>query len=67
VIKAYVEKQRRVPTKMVEKPKGGGKVEISGVWTAPDADGDMEKLQGGRFFVGVGKRPLVAAAAPGLQ
>ncbi len=67
VIKAYVEKQRRAPTKMVEKPKSGGKVEISGVWTEPDADGDMEKLQGGRFFVPVRKRPLMATAAPGLQ
>jgi hypothetical protein len=52
---------------MVEKPKSGGKVEISGVWTEPNADGDMEKLQGGRFFVPVRKRPLVATAAPGLH
>src|SRR5216684_4198083 len=66
VIKAYVEKERRAPTKMVEKPKSGGKVEISGVWTEPGADGDMEKLQGGRFFVPVRKRPLMATAAPGL-
>src|SRR6266704_2388642 len=51
VIKAYVDKQRRTPTKMVEKPKVGGKVEIGGVWTAPDAEGDREVLDGGRFLV----------------
>src|SRR3979490_2669827 len=67
VIKAYVEKQRRAPTKMVEKPKSAGNVDIGGLWTEPDADGDGQKLQGGRFVVGVGKRSLVAAAAPGLQ
>src|ERR1700704_2482263 len=67
VIKAYVEKQRRAPTKMVEKPKNAGNVDIGGLWTEPDADGDGQKLQGGRFVVGVGKRSLVAAAAPGLQ
>jgi hypothetical protein len=67
VIKAYVEKQRRAPTKMVEKPKSAGNVDIGGLWTEPDADGDGQKLQGGRFVVGVGKRSLVAAAAPGLR
>src|SRR5271170_2775340 len=35
VIKAYVEKQRRTPTKMVEKPKTGT-VDIGGLWTDPD-------------------------------
>ena len=36
VIKAYVDKQRRIPQKMVEKPKAGGTVDIGGLWTAPD-------------------------------
>src|SRR5271169_2197748 len=70
VIKAYVEKQRRSPTKMADQPKDG-KVEIGAVWTAPDADGGAEKLQGGRFVVEVPKsvrknlpgKPLVAATA----
>jgi penicillin-binding protein 2 len=78
VIKAYVEKQRRSPTKMADKPKADGKVEIGAVWTAPDADGDAEKLQSGRFVVDVPNvpknvpknlpgKPLVAAtAAPGM-
>src|SRR5216683_2412494 len=65
VIKAYVDKQRRLPTKMVE--KSDGKVEIGSLWTDPDADGDGQKLQGGRFSVNLPKRPLpLATAAPGL-
>jgi len=68
VIKAYVEKQRRNPPKLAEKPKTDGKVEIGGVWTEPDVDGDEQKLQGGHFFLDVAKRPLaVATAAPGMQ
>ena len=61
VIKAYVEKQRRNPPKLAEKPKTDGKVEIGGVWTVPDADGDEQKLQGGHFFLDLAKRPLAAA------
>jgi len=68
VIKAYVEKQQRNPPKLAQKPKTDGKVEIGGVWTAPDPDGDEQKLQGGRFFVDLEKRPLaVATAAPGVR
>src|ERR1700688_4847284 len=47
VIKAYVDKQRRIPQKMVEKPKSDGTVDIGGLWTEPDSDGDKEKLDGG--------------------
>ena len=65
VIKAYVEKQRRSPTKMADQPKGDGKVEIGAVWTAPDADGDAEKLQGGRFVVDVPKKAAGEAAGRG--
>ena len=39
VIKAYVDKQRRTPQKMVEKPKSDGTVDIGGLWTEPDSDG----------------------------
>jgi penicillin-binding protein 2 len=70
VIKAYVEKQRRTPTKMVEKPKSGT-VDVGGLWTAPDNDGDSrdkEKLEGGRFEVALPKRTMpLATAAPGLR
>jgi penicillin-binding protein 2 len=68
VIKAYVEKQRRTPQRMVEKPKSGGTVDIGGLWTDPDSDGDKEKLQGGRFVLDLPKKPLaVAIAAPGMH
>jgi penicillin-binding protein 2 len=68
VIKAYVEKQRRTPTKMVEKPKSGP-VDVGGLWTAADADhdGDKEKLEGGRFEIALPKRAMpLATAAPGM-
>jgi penicillin-binding protein 2 len=71
VIKAYVDKQRRTPQKMVEKPKSGGPVDIGGLWTNPDSDGDgdgdKEKLDGGRFVLDLPKKPLaLATAAPGM-
>ncbi len=68
VIKAYVDKQRRTPTKMVEK-KPGGTVEIGGLWTSPDSDTkDKERLEGGRFLVDLPKKPVaLATAAPGVQ
>jgi penicillin-binding protein 2 len=67
VIKAYVEKQRRTPTKMVEKPKTGT-VDIGGLWTDPDSDGKKQRLQGGRFVLDLPKKPLaVAIAAPGMH
>ena len=69
VIKAFVEKQQRLPAKMAEKKKTGGRVEVGAVWTTPDEDLDRhsEKLQAGRFFLDVTKKPLaVATAAPGM-
>jgi penicillin-binding protein 2 len=66
VIKAYVDKQRRLPNKMVEKPKSGN-VDMGALWTAPDGDGDGDKLESGRFVVEVKKKALaVATAAPGM-
>jgi penicillin-binding protein 2 len=65
VIKAYVDKQRRIPNKVAEKPqdKDSGKVDIGGLWTDPAGD----QLQGGRFVLDMAKRraPL-ATAAPGM-
>jgi penicillin-binding protein 2 len=67
VIKAYVEKQRRTPQKMVEKPKTDGTVDIGGLWSVPDPDGDKSNLQGGRFVLHLPKQPLpLATAAPGV-
>jgi len=68
VIKAYVDKQRRTPQKMVEQPKTGNKVEIGGLWSEPDADGGKDKLEGGRFVVDLAKKPMaLATAAPGMR
>src|SRR5208282_5530722 len=79
VIKAYVDKQRRQPTKLAA---GSGKVEVGGLWTDPggahsDEDGthadantstNGDHLQGGRFLVDVArKRAPLAVAAPGMQ
>jgi penicillin-binding protein 2 len=67
VIKAYVDKQRRVPTKMAG--PGTKKVEIGGMWTAPGEDGsDGDHLHSGKFLVDVTKKksPL-AVAAPGMR
>jgi penicillin-binding protein 2 len=69
VIKAFVDKQRRQPVKMV-KGSGDHKTEIGALWTAPsgDPDGDGQKLQGGRFVVNLPKKPLpLAMAAPGIR
>jgi len=68
VIKAYVDKQRRQPIKVVEDPGKDGKAEMGALWTSPDADGDGQKLQGGRFSFNLPKKlPPLATAAPGLQ
>ena len=71
VIKAFVDKQQRQPSKMAKGSTGkGGQVEVGAVWTTPDSDGDgdEQKLQSGHFFVEAGKKGLVVAtAAPGMQ
>src|SRR5882724_7979640 len=46
VIKAYVDKQHRQPTKVAS---GAGKVEIGAVWNA--GSGDDDELQGGHFVL----------------
>jgi penicillin-binding protein 2 len=65
VIKAFVEKQRRQPTKLA---KGDGKVEIGAVWNDSDENGDQDALKAGRFQVDVSKpKAVLATAAPGVQ
>src|SRR5579859_1054534 len=67
VIKAYVEKQRRNPPKMVEKPKSDGTVDVGGLWSDPETGG-KDALQAGRFVLDLPKKPLaLATAAPGVQ
>ena len=65
VLKAYVDKQRRLPNKMVEKPKSDGKVDMGALWTAPEGD----KLEGGRFVIWSCRRIRwrLATAAPGMH
>ena len=68
VIKAFVDEERRVPSKLAEKPKSR-KVEVGAVWTTPEtSEGlDKEELRAGRFFLELAKKPAaVAAAAPGI-
>jgi len=68
VIKAFVDKQHRLPPKLADKPKTEKTVEIGAVWTVPDSDDDKDKLRSGRFFLDVSKKPPVAAVtAPGMQ
>jgi penicillin-binding protein 2 len=81
VIKAYVDKQKRQPTKLAS---AAGKVEVSSMWTDGgvsvgekdgnkhrDKDGDAghgDHLQAGRFLVEVArKKAPLAIAAPGMH
>jgi len=68
VIKAYVEKQRKTPQKMVEKPKSNSPVDVGGLWSEPDSAGRKDGLGAGRFDVELPKKPAVlATAAPGMN
>src|ERR1700732_1433254 len=71
VIKAYVDKQRRQPTKMAA---SSGKVELSSLWTDSGGEGEDgaeshgDHLQGGRFLVDVAhKKAPLAVSAPGMH
>jgi len=65
VIKAYVEKERRQPTKVAH--SGEGKVDIGAVWSEPgEAAGDH--LQAGRLSLEVARRKTpLAVVAPGMN
>ena len=69
VIKAYVDKQNRQPTKVAGSRHGNSKVEIGAVWSEPGGAEDGENhLQAGRFLMDVTrKRAPLAVAAPGLH
>src|SRR5438477_7762892 len=66
VIKAYVEQQRRLPSKMAGQK---GPVEIGAVWNAPDEHNDgNQTLHAGRFVVDVPRKTVpLATAAPGMN
>jgi penicillin-binding protein 2 len=79
VIKAYVEKQRRQPTKVAVSGDRKGEVEIGAVWaesggTNEDgahqdaASGGGDHLHAGRFRIDVAhQRAPLAVAAPGMN
>jgi penicillin-binding protein 2 len=68
VIKAYVEKQRRLPPKVAKMQGRDRKIEIGALWSEPDADGGDAKLQLGKFVVDLAKKPVaLATAAPGVN
>jgi penicillin-binding protein 2 len=60
VIKAYVEKERRQPTKVAAKTD---KPEVGAVWTIPGPDGESGAVRGGRFYLAK-PLPLAMAAPP---
>jgi penicillin-binding protein 2 len=64
VIKAYVDKQRRTPTKVAG---ADGKVDIGGLWNGADPDGH-DTLHGGRFVIDANAKPAaLTSAAPGVN
>jgi penicillin-binding protein 2 len=67
VVKAFVEKRRRLPSKMAS---GAQKVDVGAVWNGADADNanaDHDFIRGGHFLLDVPHSNLpLAAAAPGL-
>jgi penicillin-binding protein 2 len=71
VIKAYVEKERRQPTKVAY--SGNGKVDVGAVWSDHSSgdgarDGDGDHLQAGRMVLDVAhKKTPLAVAAPGMN
>jgi len=67
VIKAYVEKERRQPTKVAGSKDG--KVDVGAVWSEPGSEpSQSDHLQAGRFFIGAtAKRAPLATAAPGMM
>jgi penicillin-binding protein 2 len=71
VIKAFVDKQQRQPTKVASSTR---KAEMSALWTDPSAadeateGGHGDHLQAGRFLIDVARRKApLAVAAPGLR
>ena len=66
VVKAYVEKQHRPPSKVAEQQN---KVEIGAVWNLSEEHGaSKENVRAGRLFLQLGNRHAPwATAAPGLE
>ena len=56
VVKAYVEKQRKIPVKVAQS-SNGNRVEMAGLWNDPESK-DADSLQGGRFYVNVNRKSI---------
>jgi penicillin-binding protein 2 len=67
VIKAYVEKERRQPTKVAG--SHDDKVDIGAVWSEPEGGtSESDHLHAGRFVIDLSRnRAPLAVAAPGMQ
>lgn len=64
VIKAFVDKQRRQPTKVAST----GEAEVGAVWNTPQPGDEDGTLHAGHFALNLPKKPLpIAAAAPGVR
>jgi penicillin-binding protein 2 len=64
VIKAYVEKQRRLPSKLA---KADSKADIAAVWNEPSEE-KTDGVQGGHFEVKLSNKKVpLATAAPGVN
>jgi penicillin-binding protein 2 len=68
VIKAYVDKQRRQPTKLAQKHLPA-KVDVGGLWSDPSDSGEgKDSLHAAHFYVDIPAMPMpLAAAAPGVE
>jgi penicillin-binding protein 2 len=65
VLKAYVDKQRRQPTKVAA---GNEKVDIGAIWNSPSDESADDDFHAGHFVVDMGDRRLpLATAAPGVE
>jgi len=65
VVKAYVDKKQRIPTKMADADK---KIDIGALWSAPDEHGGNDGIATGRFVVDLSKKRVpLAVAAPGMN
>jgi len=70
VVKAFVDEQRREPTKMASAKSSAvdDKIEVGAVWSAVGADEDTDKLGGGHFYLDAAQAPMApAVAAPGVS
>jgi penicillin-binding protein 2 len=59
VVKAYVDKQRRLPVK-VAGASPSGPVEVAAVWNDPHGN-DADDVKGGRFYIDVPRAALKPA------